>query len=269
MKTVLVLGGSGCLANVLCEHFSDNGKYKVYFAGRNKPLNMSKDSKFIYYDMFDDKTYNDLKQLKSVDVVINTIGTAGKLSYDTTKIAQMNYLITFNLIDLAKHYKCSIIHVSSYKVGDTTRDEPITSNEIWRGPRSPYAWSKLAAENNLLQSKVRNVSLIRIGLLTSKHAAKFYASPMAFDGYVNVTTQEDFIISVQQALKSSGTCVIGSHITKTKCIEYHKSMYGNRWELVLPTCFFKIITSYLPHKMLDYADPDEHTYEYKLGGGAI
>jgi nucleoside-diphosphate-sugar epimerase len=269
MLNVLVLGTSGCLANILYDYFSKHkDDFNIYMAGRNKPFNLKNEKQLIYYDMFDEKTYNNLKKIKKIDVIINTIGTAGKLSYDTTKIAQMNYLITYNLIDLAKFYDCKIVHVSSYKVGDTTRNTPIKTDEIWRGPRSPYAWAKLAAENNLLHSNIQNVVLIRIGLISSNYAAKFYAPRVSFDGYVNVTQEKDFIKSIKKSLnvQTKGKEIIGSKIKKEKCLDYHKSMYGDRFEIVLPTVFFKIITSYLPHKMLDYADPDEHTYEYGFPG---
>ena len=213
-KTILMLGGgSGCVANIICDCLTDlDNDYKVVVAGRTKmePRNGT-EVDFIPFDMYEEHASDGLiktvtEEFGDVSAVVNCISTGGKISYDTTEIAYKNYVSVNSMVNLAKGLDASLVHMSSMKVGNPEDFSPaqIEGKPAWRGARSPYAWSKLAAELKLTTSDVKNMSFIRIGLMDSPHALKFYTRVRAYcDFRVTVTKEKDLQVCVPTPTLSS------------------------------------------------------------------
>ena len=76
------------------------------------------------------------------NIVINCMSTGGKASYDTTLIALLNYRSLEHVANLSRDVNAKLIQMSSLKANFSPGMDP----SVYNGPRSPYAWSKLAAD---------------------------------------------------------------------------------------------------------------------------
>jgi dTDP-4-dehydrorhamnose reductase len=273
---VLVLGGaSGCVSNIIVDRLCTKpGKFTVIVAGRT-PMAPRDDlvPKFIPYNIFGNGALKglleSLKDYGDVHAVVNCICTGGKTSYDTTQVAYLNYVAMSVMVELCKALKAKLVHMSSLKVGSPESFDWTSIEQgpaPWTGPRSPYAWSKLAAELKLLNSDLPDMSFIRIGLMDSPHGKKFYTRVrMITDFNVKVTTEEDLQDAIELAIGATGrytTCVM-HHIETNVNFQYRMS--GGRWlVLYVPYFLFNFFFAHLlPTKLLDYTDPNS-TFDYKL-----
>lgn len=286
-KKVVVLcgGGSGCVTNIICDRLMEKSaeEYFLIVAGRTpmEPRN-GVDVPFIKFDLFAENATDNLlesvetllknqpkdnKVPKKVTAVINSISTGGKISYDTTYIAFLNYVSMNAMIHLATKLSATLVHMSSMKVGEPESFDPkvLEGGAIWKGARSPYAWSKLAAELKLMNSDLKNMSFIRIGLMDSEWGRKFYTRVRAVcDFRVVVTAEQDLQDEIEKAIVKKGRHIttVDHHIESN--LKFYTRMSG-RWLLFrMPVFIFNFVFGNLmPTKMIDYINPANDT-SYKL-----
>eukprot|EP00559_Dactyliosolen_fragilissimus_P007053 CAMPEP_0184857182 /NCGR_PEP_ID=MMETSP0580-20130426/2350_1 /TAXON_ID=1118495 /ORGANISM="Dactyliosolen fragilissimus" /LENGTH=255 /DNA_ID=CAMNT_0027352633 /DNA_START=50 /DNA_END=814 /DNA_ORIENTATION=+ len=249
-KAVVVLcgGGSGCVTNIICDRLMRKSEeYFLIVAGRTPmPPRDEKSIDFIHFDIFEqnagENLINEINKLigtkgiacgvqNKVSAVINSISTGGKISYDTTKIAYLNYVSVNFMVNLAKSLNCALVHMSSLKVGQPENFDPtqLESEPAWRGARSPYAWSKLAAELKLLNSDLQDMSLIRIGLLDSLHAKKFYTRVrVVCDFPVTITEEKDLQNTIEKAIHAKGRHIVTVEHHVESNLQFYRRM-SNRW----------------------------------------
>lgn len=265
-KNVLVLGGSsGCVSNIAVDYLSQSNEYRCLSAGRSAFTDRGDATPtFFYYDVFDvggtDRLLKNLRESNNtVHAIINCISTGSKISYDTTMIAQLNYVSLNAVIYLASELNATLIQMSSLKVGSPESTDPyqLEGTSTWLGARSPYAWSKLSAELKLMNSKLKNYTLLRIGLMDSPHGKKFYTRVRTVCNFqVNVTEEEDLYESLGLALENRGrrVCNVVSHPESN--LSFYKRM-SNRWCLLpIPVWLFNFTFGrLLPTKMIDYVSP--------------
>lgn len=302
-KVVLLCGGgSGCVTNIICDRLmKKSDEYFLIVAGRTPmkdrdgvPVN------FIHFDLFEENACGNLirnvgKLLSEardgeddgvvpnkVTAIINSISTGGKVSYDTSMIAFLNYVSVNAMVYLAETLGSSLIHMSSMKVGQPDDFNPKVlekkkgeassvnvNNEsnavVWKGARSPYAWSKLAAELKLVSSDLKDMSFVRIGLVDSRHAVKFYTRVrMVCDFPVTVTEERDLQDSIEEAIHKKGRHVttVKSHVESNYA--FYRRMSNRILLFQIPVWLFNFIFgSLMPTKMMDYIHPSCST-TYKL-----
>lgn len=274
-KVVLLCGGgSGCVSNIIADRLmSKVGKYKLIVAGRT-PMQPreGKDVPFVKFDIFQkgslDSLVNEVKQFSDgleIAAVVNCVSTGGKLSYDTTKIAYLNYVSTNALIHLATTLKCNLVHMSSMKVGTPENPSPTQMEGMppWKGARSPYAWSKLAAELKMTCSDVKDMSFIRIGLMDSPHGKRFYTRvSVTCDFNIAVTQEADLQDAIETAIAAKGRHIVTCPFTKQTNAQFYRRMAGRSWIPTVPVfCFNYVFGNCIPSKMIDYVDP-EHDFAY-------
>lgn len=272
---VLVLGGaSGCVSNIVVDGLCDQDKYDVVCAGRT-PMKARGDKTvtFLPFDIFEKGGTNRLiaaaKKQGSCKAVVNCISTGGKVSYDTTKIAYLNYCAVNAFIHIAKELKATLLHMSSFKVGLPERfnADICEGMEPWNGARSPYAWSKLAAELKLSNSDLEDMSYIRIGLMDSPHAKRFYTRVRATcDFPVKVTDEIDLKDAIFDAVEAKGRHLISVKTHAEQCPAFYKRMSGRTCIAVFPRWLFDYtFGKLLPTKMIDYCDSSgDFTYALPL-----
>jgi hypothetical protein len=250
-------------------------KYYLIVAGRT-PM-VERDGKvpaFIKYDLFVKgqlhglmDSINMMKGDMQVAAVINCLSTGGKLSYDTTKIAYLNYLATNVVLHLTKSFNATLVHMSSMKVGTPESQDPFQTEGCppWKGARSPYAWSKLAAELKLTTSDQKDMSFIRIGLMESEWGKRFYTRVrMYVDFPVAVTQEEDLQNAIEDAIEKKGRHITTCRFEKEMNSAFYKRMSGRCCLLKMPVWLFNYtFGNLLPTKMIDYVDP-EHDFKYML-----
>jgi hypothetical protein len=264
-QNVLVLGGSsGCVSNIAVDFLTSSKEYTCLAAGRSPFVASGGITPTFYqYDVFEEGGTQCLidtlkKNHGTIYAIINCISTGSKVSYDTTMIAQLNYVSLCAVIHIASIFQAKLIQMSSLKVGSPESNDPfqLEGKPNWLGARSPYAWSKLAAELKLMNSNLENYSLLRIGLMDSPHGQKFYTRVRAVcDFKVTVTTEEDLHESFCEALINDGkrVCNVLSHSENN--VSFYKRM-SNRWCLLhMPVSLFNFIVGRcMPTKMIDYVD---------------
>lgn len=272
---VLILGGgSGCVSNIIVDRlFLYPDKYNVIVAGRT-PM-VPRNGGEVCFHKYDIYVEGSLQQLidnliqhwKTIDTVVNCIASGGKLSYNTTQIAYLNYVSVNTIVHIAKTFNATLIHMSSLKVGSPEDFDfrAVEKCSPWLGPRSPYAWSKLAAELKLLNSDLQNVTLVRIGLMDSKHGLKFYTRVRMICNFnVKVTFEKDLQDAIELSISSKGkhTVNVEHHIEQN--VAFQRRLSGRTFLLRCPLWIFNFIFGrLLPTKMLDYVDP-QGSFEYCL-----
>lgn len=262
-KTILVMGGaSGCVANIVREHLAANKKkYRVVVAGRTAPVS---GTEFVHFDLFESDHDEFIQSLATnygpIHAVVNCVSTGGKLSYDTTLIPMLNYVSANLMVALATQLDATLVHMSSLKVGtpEDTSTKSMSRPLVWRGPRSPYAWSKLAAEQKLLLSDLKDMSFIRIGLMDSVHGKKFYTRVRTYVNFpVTITKEEDLCAAIEEAIVAKGRHTISVKSHKEGNGEFYSRMAGGRWCFPgMPVWLFNFVFGHLlPTKLIDYCDP--------------
>jgi dTDP-4-dehydrorhamnose reductase len=273
---ILMGGGSGCVSNIIADRMmAKPDKYYLIAVGRT-PMEDREGKRvpFIKYDLFVkgqlDSLIQSLREMSGdmeVAAVINCISTGGKLSYDTTKIAYLNYLATNTILHLAKQFSATLVHMSSMKVGTPESSDPYQTEGTppWKGARSPYAWSKLAAELKLNTSDQKDMTFIRIGLMESEWGKRFYTRVrMYVDFPVAVTQEDDLQNAIEDAIAAKGRHITTCRFTKEMNGAFYKRMSGRCCLLKMPVTLFNYtFGSFLPTKMIDYVDPT-HDFTYML-----
>jgi hypothetical protein len=292
-KVVLMCGGgTGCVTNIICDRLmSKSDDYFLIVAGRT-PME-PRDGvpvPFVKYDIFEEgSTENLIKSVqyilntqhadyansgvpKKVTAIVNSISTGGKVSYDTSMIAFLNYVSMNVMVHLSKTFDdATLVHMSSLKVGNpedfdhTVLEKGVGAQLLWKGARSPYAWSKLAAELKLLSSDLKGMSFIRIGLMESPHAKKFYTRVRAVCDFPVAVTQEAILQNaIEDAIVAKGRHIVAcAHQTESN-VAFYKRMSGRWFLFQLPLFLFNFIFgNLLPTKMIDYVSPN-HDFKYML-----
>jgi len=274
-STVLILGGaSGCVANIIIDRLmSDKKKYTCVVAGRSAPwARDGREVAFIKYDIFEKGSTEKLiatveRDFGKCSAIVNCISTGGKVSYDTTKIAYLNYCSANTLVHLATELKATLVHMSSLKVGNPEDfdHESLEGMPPWAGARSPYAWSKLACELKLTTSTLKDYSFVRIGLMDSEHAKKFYTRVRAVCNFkVKVTEEDDLQEAIETAIKAKGRHIVSVDAHPEDNYTFYRRMSGRSCLFVCPVGAFNwFFGNMLPTKMIDYVDPT-HNFEYKM-----
>ena len=246
MSNILVLGGgTGCVSNIVVDYLIKT-KCNFITAGRTP---YEKDSKIIHfkYDIFEKGSTDNIIEFakkNNINCVINCICTGGKLSYDTTKIAYMNLAYIDTIVFISKKLNASLIHFSSLKVGDIS-DNPyrVEQEKVWFGPRSPYAYSKYAAEMRMVNSKYYPTSVLRIGLVNTEYGEKFYTRvKLVTDTIVNITSENEIYEMLNEAI---------SNINKTDIL-YINSRPDKKIATDFMTSFSDGLYLYVPHQVLDF-----------------
>ena len=156
-------------------------------------------------------------------------------------IAMLNYVSVNSMIHLAKTFNSTLIHMSSLKVGSSEDFNP-ACDFLWRGPRSPYAWSKLAAELKLLSSDLNNISFIRIGLMDSIHAKKFYQRVRACVNFKVAVTQEKTLQdAIEEAIVAKGRKFKTCDYDLVDNLPFYRRMSGRYFLLIFPVWFFNFV----------------------------
>ena len=151
-KKILVTGSSGFLGNALCKKLRSNN-YNVLGSVRNKSLLKTKENS-IYIKSLDINT-NWKEALKGCNVVIHLAARAhilnDKVSNPLEEYRKINKEGTLNLAKQAVDSGVSrFIFISSIGVnGTVTSNTKLTPDDI-PSPHSPYAISKLEAEQELI-----------------------------------------------------------------------------------------------------------------------
>jgi hypothetical protein len=276
-KVVLLCGGgTGCVTNIICDRLmSKSDDYFLIVAGRT-PME-PRDGvpvPFVKYDLFEEgSTDNLIKSVqyilntqhadadsgvpKKVTAIVNSISTGGKVSYDTSMIAFLNYVSMNVMVHLSKSFDATLVHMSSLKVGNPEHFDHtvLEGGALWKGARSPYAWSKLAAELKLLSS----------GLMESPHAKKFYTRVRCVCDFPVAVTQEAILQNaIEDAIVAKGRHIVAcAHQTESN-VAFYKRMSGRWFLFQLPVFLFNFIFgNLLPTKMIDYVSPN-HDFKYML-----
>jgi len=273
-QNVLVLGGSsGCVSNIAVDYLTSSDKYTCLAAGRSAFVSRNGVlPAFYHYDVFEvGGTQRLLDQIQkdqiTIHTVINCISTGSKVSYDTTMIAHLNYVSLNAVIHIASTLGATLIQMSSLKVGSPESKDPLQleGNPHWLGARSPYAWSKLAAELKLMNSTLADYSLLRIGLMDSPHGKKFYTRVRAVcDFKVKVTREKDLYDAFGAALQEKGRRVCNVHSKCESNMAFYKRMSNRDFLLPVPLGLFNFVFGrFMPTKMIDYVDPS-YDFSYAI-----
>ena len=265
-KEIILLlgGGSGCMAQIVADTLID--KCNLVVAGRT-PIKDTFD--FIKFNVLESnatKKVLDVIQTKKykVKTIINCVSTGSKVSYDTTKIAHLNFMFINLVIHLTNELSANLIHISSLKVGNILSSSPneIYDHRVYSGPRSPYAWSKLAAEFKLYNSNLNNFSIIQIGLIDSiKHAKKFYSRvPLCTNHKLKVTKVADFEEDLMASLDKTGRRIVRSKYNEEISYKFCKRMSNKKFMFTMPSFLYNFFLGrMMPHKGLDYISPGSET----------
>ena len=263
-SNVLVLGGaSGCVSNIVVDYLS-KAKCKFITAGRTEyDPRPNTTIPFLKYDIFEENSTEKLiafAKKHNINCIINCICTGGKLSYDTTKIGFMNLAYIDTIVHIAKSLTARLIHFSSLKVGDISVDPyRLEKESYWTGPRSPYCWSKYAAELRLLSANYFPLTVIRIGLVDSVHGKKFYTrNVMLGDNMVNVTMESELYDMLNESMKNTDNKSIkyvNSVPVQMKDSEFGSSFSNSMYISLSHKLLDLFANKMLPTKILDYVSP--------------
>ncbi len=161
-KKVLVTGGAGYIGSKLVSRLLDLN-YKVtvldslFFGDESlSPFYNLPNFRLIQADIKDSDTiYQTLQGMETVIHLAANVTVSGSESVAEAKsIQEINYLATCNFVDLCKEWRVErFIFTSScsnYGISDVTKDA--TEEDVLK-PTSPYAKSKVMAEEYILSSK--------------------------------------------------------------------------------------------------------------------
>jgi dTDP-4-dehydrorhamnose reductase len=260
-KILVLGGGTGCVSNIVVDYLLKT-KCNFIVAGRTPH---EKDSEIIHfkYDIFKkgstDKIIKFAKK-NNISCVINCICACGKLSYDTTKIALMNLAYMDTIVFISRQLNASLIHFSSLKVCDINFNPyRLEQEKCWFGPRSPYAYSKYAAEMRLVNSNYYPTSVLRIGLVDTEYGEKYYTRfSMVSDNIVNVTSENEIYEMLNKALCNTNKneiLYINSNPDKRVSSDFTTSFSDDIYFLVPHQIYDFIFNRCLPTKLLDYVSP--------------
>ncbi len=152
MKTILVTGASGFIGQAICRKLSENGH--VIDFGRNPYPGFCHGMTFVRGNITDPTDVQSLFSRYKPDVVVHCAGIAHQkfnIFIGSDDFDQVNNRVTKNLAMAAAGVNPNVhfIFLSSSSVyGEKNGMSVVKENDICR-PTSPYAVSKLNAEDNL------------------------------------------------------------------------------------------------------------------------
>lgn len=239
---LLLLGGNGGVVNSLIPFL--NGKTVV--AGRTRP-SVAGNYEFLSWKLEGDHG-EIFDKLGSVRTIVNCIGYTGS---DVTKYA-VNYTSIEPVIQLAAHYQCRLIHLSTIKCSHPDFIEG--ARHATATPYSPYSWSKLTAEL-YLEKHWQNCSIVRLGFLNSIHCQQYYNhSRFLSSRPVQILNPDElWRIIAEEALHSSFRRVKASSFRQPLHL-FAKQLTGKRLILPMNDKLISFLARMIPSKLFDYCD---------------
>ena len=172
-KTVLVLGATGMLGNVVFRYLSSKESYKVYGSVRsakskllfNKNLRKNLISDI---NVDSDKKIANLFSLVNPDIVINCIGVIKQLDHSSNvlEVVPINSLLPHKLATLCKKKSIRLIHFSTDCVFSGEKGNYIESDNP--DPKDLYGRSKLIGEIDYPNCLTLRTSIIGPELNTAR-----------------------------------------------------------------------------------------------------
>ena len=145
---ILITGANGFIGNALKEKLSKNKNLNIDILGTKKPIISKGFNKFFNIEIEKDRK----ESFTNKDVVIHCAGIADPKQFSLKKIYEVNSELTKSLAYYAA--KCGVkkfIFLSTSKVlGEFSGLKPFDHSSE-PNPIGSYAWSKLHAENNLIE----------------------------------------------------------------------------------------------------------------------
>ncbi|WP_031425107.1 dTDP-4-dehydrorhamnose reductase [Flavimarina sp. Hel_I_48] len=162
-KKIIVTGGGGQLAQCIAKQASAVTHYKFLFV-QKKDL-----------DITDAHAIDQLFVTFKPDFVINTAAyTQVDRAEDEHELAfAINSEGAKNLAQACKKYKATLVHISTDYVFDGNSNTPYVE-EDQPNPQTVYGKSKLAGENEILDSELKAFYILRTSWLYSEFGQNFY-----------------------------------------------------------------------------------------------
>jgi dTDP-4-dehydrorhamnose reductase len=239
---LLILGGNGGVVNSLIPFLQG----RSVIAGRTRPV-ITGNYEFISWDLESDhdRIFN---VIGSVRTILNCIGYTGS---DVTKYA-VNLTSIRPIVQLATHYNCRLIHLSTIKCSHFDFIEHAHHHSST--PYSPYSWSKLGAEL-YLEKHWQNCSIVRLGFLKNTHCLQYYNhSRFLSNQPVQILTPEElWRIIAEESIQSSFRRVKASSY-RQPLYAFAKELTGKRFIFPINSKLISIIARLIPTKLFDYCD---------------
>lgn len=239
---LLVLGGNGGVVNSLVPFFDAD----TIIAGRKIPA-VTGSYEFVSGDFLEEPGLL-IDKIQSVRTILNCIGYAGS---DLGKYA-LNLTSLKSIVSLASHFKCRIIHLSTIKCDHSAFFEK--SRQPSPIPYSPYAWSKLAAEQ-YLEMHWPDCSVLRMGFLNSRHCLQYYDHYRLLSAErVQIVTTDDLWQIIANERNESGFRVVKAASYRQSLVAFVRELTGKTFIFSAGTGLISKLFGLTSSKILDYCD---------------